>query len=88
MKMKNLTLLAFLFSSIPHFAHAQLPESECYKLQSEAYKNAEDEKSNPKRQLDLSMKLTEECGYLMSEEVLKQRRAYNYELYKALNNKQ
>lgn len=65
-----------------------MSESECYELQTEAYKNADsDETVDAKKQLDLSIKLTEECGYLMSDEVLKQRREYNYLMYKALNAK-
>lgn len=76
----------FMLSLLPHVAHAELPESECYELQTEAYKNADKDNTDAKRQLELSTKLTEECGYLMSDEALKQRREYNYMLYKALNN--
>jgi len=83
--MNKQILLIFLLSSLSCAAHAQLPESECYELQTEAYKHAEKDNPDPKQQLELSMKLTEECGYLMSDEALKQRREYNYLLYKSLN---
>lgn len=77
-------ILAILLLSVNSSAYAQLSESECYALQKETYDHAESEKPDPKQQLDLSMKLTEECGYLMSGEALKQRREYNYLLYKSL----
>ncbi len=61
-------------------------EAECYKLQTEAYKYADSEGTVDKEyHLELSIKLTEECGYLMTDEVLKQRRAYNCMLHKQLN---
>lgn len=75
-----------MLSLLPHVARAELPEAECYELQTEAYKNADKDNTDAKRQLELSTKLTDECGYLMSDEALKQRREYNYMLYEALNN--
>ena len=82
---KTLMVVALLANS--YNASAQMPEAECYKLQTEAYKNADTEDVvDKKHHLELSIKLTEECGYLMSDDVLKQRRAYNYSLYQQLNN--
>ncbi len=76
------TLLATSFT-----AAAQMAEAECYKLQTEAYKHADsDDTVGKQRHLELSIKLTEECGYLMTSEVLKQRRSYNYLLHQQLNN--
>ena len=70
---------------------AKMPEAECHKLLSEVYKYAEtansENKEDIKKLYELSTKLTEECEYLMNEEVLKQRREYNYILHKKLNKK-
>ncbi len=80
-------LLVVALLATPFTASAQMPEAECYKLQTEAYKHADSEDTVDKQNhLEMSIKLTEECGYLMTEEVLKQRRAYNYLLHKQLNN--
>ncbi len=85
--MHKILLLVFLLT-YSYSSFAQMPEAECYKLQTETYNHADDRPVNKKNHLDLSIKLTEECGYLMTEEVLKQRREYNYLLYKLLNNQQ
>ncbi len=70
---------------------AETPEAECHKLLSEVYRYAEtansENKKDIKKMYELSTKLTEECGHLMDEKVLKQRREYNYILYKKLNEK-
>ena len=81
--MHRIILLA-LIPVISYTAQANMPESDCYDLQAKAYKHADSENPDPKRQLELSMQLTEECGYLMNEATLKQRRSYNYKLYKSL----
>jgi hypothetical protein len=81
---KTLLVVALLAASFT--ARAQMSEAECYKLQTEAYKHADSEKKvDKKHHLEISIKLTEECGYLMTNEVLKQRREYNYLLHQQLN---
>lgn len=85
--LNKLLLIIFLIS--PLLAFANMPETECYELQSEVYKFADSGESKNTKDIkisyDLSTKLTKECGYLMSQEALKQRREYNYILYKMLN---
>ena len=79
-------LLVVVLLATSFTASARMTEAECYKLQTEVYKHADSEGTIDKDQhLELSIKLTEECGYLMPDEVLKQRRAYNYLLYQQLN---
>ena len=84
---KKMTLAILLFS--PLFSFASMPEAECHALQSEIYKYANSANSQDieevKKLYQLSTKLTEECGYLMDKDVLEQRRAYNYVLYKKIN---
>lgn len=84
---KGVFIIVALTSSLS--AYAKMPENECYKLQTEVYTFAEDADSsdieNVKELFELSVKLTEECGYLMGDDVLKQRRDYNYNLYKKIN---
>jgi hypothetical protein len=85
--LNKILLIIFLIS--PLLAFANMPETECYELQSEVYKFADsgDTKNTKdiKKLYDLSTKLTEECGYLMAQDALKKRRNYNYILYKKLN---
>lgn len=79
-------LLVVVLLALSFTASAQMAEAECYKLQTEAYKHADSESTIDKEHhLELSIKLTEECGYLMTDEVLKQRRAYNYLLHQQLS---
>ena len=79
-------LLVVTLQATSFTASAQMAEAECYRLQTEAYKHADSKKAIDKdHHLELSIKLTEECGYLMTDEVLKQRRAYNYLLHQQLN---
>lgn len=83
---KTIMVAALLANS--YNAFAKMPEAECYQLQKEIYRHVNTKDTvDKKRHLDLSIKLTEECGYLMSVEDLKKRRAYNYSLYQQLNNK-
>ena len=83
-------LLVVVLLATSFTVSAKMSEAECYNLQTEIHKHADkyadsEDTTGKGRHIELSIKLTEECGYLMTDEVLKKRREYNYLLHQQLN---